>query len=244
MQRPLLVVIAVAFTIAAAAGVLALSLRPQTSAVASPSPSPTLSPTPTPSPTAVATASPAASPSVSAPPAASPSATATAAPNYANVAWGYTLALPPPYRHSDALSFKSPPPDAGEPKGSDAFTARTLQDEAAVNKNCETACEIWNYVAEVEVWTNAGTMTARQWADDPNRAGWSASQRVEDFTLNGRPAARTINGTRGPLTYVVASGGRMYVLSYKVYPFPDFSVPTGATRDKLEAIMNSFVIVP
>jgi hypothetical protein len=155
------------------------------------------------------------------------------------VAWGYTLALPSPYRHSDVLSAK---PDSAEPKGSDAFTARTPQDEASAKKPCETACEVWNYVASVEVWTNTGATTARQWADDPNRAGWAAGQRVEDFMLNGRQAARIISGARGPLTYVVANGGRMYVLSYKIYPFPDFSVPAGASREKLEAIMNSFVV--
>jgi hypothetical protein len=111
-----------------------------------------------------------------------------------------------------------------------------------VTTSCETACEVWNYVAEVEVWTNAPSMTARQWADDPNRAGWFAGQQVEDFTLNGLPAARIINGARGPLTYVVASGGRIYALSYKVYG--GFAVPPGASVDKLVAIMDSFRIAP
>src|SRR2546430_13013019 len=90
------------------------------------------------------------------------------------------------------------------------------------------------YAAEVEVWTNAPSMTAREWADDPNRAGWLAGQRVEDFTLNGRAAARIIDGARGPLTYVVANGGRMDVISYKVYQ--GLAGPAGDDRAKHAAI--------
>jgi len=234
-----LLVIALLLIVAVAVIAIFARSRQDTTGVTSPTPTPTPTATQSPTPTASPSPSSTAAPS----PTASPSASATfAGTPYVNTTWQYSLVLPSPYRHSDVLSLKSPPPDPGQPKGSDGFTPRTPQDEASLNKSCETACEIWNYAADVEVWTNAPSMTAREWADDPSRAGVSAGQRVEDFTLNGRPAARIINGTRGPLTYVVANGGRIYVMSYKIYE--GFAVPPGASKDKLEAIMNSFRIVP
>jgi hypothetical protein len=202
--------IAIVLIVAVALVAIFARSRQETAALVSPTPTPSQPVTASPSPTVTPSASP--TPSATA----SPSATITGDP-YVNTTWQYSLVLPPPYRHSDVLSFKSPPPTSGEPRGSDGFTARTPQDEASVNRSCETACEIWNYAAEVEIWTNAPSMSAREWADDPNRAGWFSGQRVEDFTLNGRPAARIINGARGPLTYVVANAGRMYVMSYRIY---------------------------
>jgi len=139
------------------------------------------------------------------------------------------------------LSFKSPPPDPGQPKGSDAFTPRTPQDEASLTSNCETDCEIWNYVARVEVWTDAGAMTAREWATS-NRFGHASGEQIVDVTVDGHPAAKVTNGTRGPVAYVVANAGRMYVLSYKISDL--FPVPPGGSKEKLEAILASFKFGP
>src|SRR5207248_4054023 len=118
-----------------------------------PPPPPPAAPPATPTPRPTSTPSPALSPASSPTTSASATATFVGAP-YVNTTWQYSLVLPPPYRHSDILSFKSPPPDPGQPKGSDVFTPRTPQDEAALTSNCETDCEISNYVARVEVWTD------------------------------------------------------------------------------------------
>jgi len=139
------------------------------------------------------------------------------------------------------LSFKSPPPDPGQPKGSDAFTPRTPQDEASLTSNCETDCEIWNYVARVEVWTDVGAMTAREWATS-NRFGHASGEQIVDVTVDGHPAVKVTNGTRGPVAYVVANAGRMYVLSYKISDL--FPVPPGGSKEKLEAILASFKFGP
>ena len=156
---------------------------------------------------------------------------------YLNVTWQYSLVLPPPYRHSDLLSFKSIPPDPQQPKASDAFTARTLEDERATSSPCETSCPARNYVVTVGVWTNAGSMSPRDWVDS-GRAGFFAGQKVEDTTISGRPAVRVTSAEGRPFKWLVAKDGRMYVLDEMVND--QMPVPLGATRDKLDAIVASF----
>ncbi|HTD63378.1 MAG TPA: hypothetical protein VK732_01435 [Verrucomicrobiae bacterium] len=191
---------------------------------------------PTPTATATATASPTATPSPTLRPSSSPTAIFVGTP-YVNATWQYSLVLPPPYRHSDLLSFKSVPPDPQQPKASDAFTARTLEDERATSSPCETSCPAWNYVVTVEVWTNAGSMSPREWVDS-GHAGFFAGQKVEDTTISGRPGVRVTSAEGRPFKWLVAKEGRMYVLDVMVND--QMPVPPGATRDKLDAIVASF----
>jgi hypothetical protein len=205
------------------------SATPTARASASQSSSPNA--TPSPSPAASATSNPTASPS--------PTTTFVGTP-YVNVTWSYSLVLPPPYRHSDLLSFKSVPPDPQQPKASDAFTARTPEDERATSNPCETSCPAWNYVVTVEVWTNAGSMTPREWVDS-GHAGFFAGQKLEDTTMSGRPAVRVTTAEGRPFKWLVAKDGRMYVLDELVND--QMPIPPGASRDKLDAIVASFTFL-
>jgi len=229
-----LLVIALLLIVAVAVVAIFARSRQDTTGLASPIPSPTATATPSPSPTS--TPSPTLRPSSS--PTASASATATfAGTPYVNTTWQYSLVLPPPYRHSDLLSFKSIPPEPQQPKASDAFTARTLEDERATSSPCETSCPAWNYVVTVEVWTNAGSMSPREWVDS-GHAGFFAGQKVEDTTISGRPAVRVTSAEGRPFKWLVAKEGRMYVLDEIVND--QMPVPPGASRDKLDAIVASF----
>jgi len=229
-----LLVIALLLIVAVAVVAIFARSRQDTTGSASPTPSPTATATPSPSPTS--TPSPTLRPSSS--PTASASATATfAGTPYVNTTWQYSLVLPPPYRHSDLLSFKSIPPEPQQPKASDAFTARTLEDERATSSPCETSCPAWNYVVTVEVWTNAGSMSPREWVDS-GHAGFFAGQKVEDTTISGRPAVRVTSAEGRPFKWLVAKEGRMYVLDEMVND--QMPVPPGASRDKLDAIVASF----
>jgi len=229
-----LLVIALLLIVAVAVVAIFARSRQDTTGSASPTPSPTATATPSPSPTS--TPSPTLRPSSS--PTASASATATfAGTPYVNTTWQYSLVLPPPYRHSDLLSFKSIPPEPQQPKASNAFTARTLEDERATSSPCETSCPAWNYVVTVEVWTNAGSMSPREWVDS-GHAGFFAGQKVEDTTISGRPAVRVTSAEGRPFKWLVAKEGRMYVLDEIVND--QMPVPPGASRDKLDAIVASF----
>ena len=234
MAARVLLVIALLLIVAVAVVAIFARSRQDTTGSASPTPSPTATATPSPSPTS--TPSPSLSPSSS--PTASASATATfAGTPYVNTRWQYSLVLPPPTRHSDLLSFKSIPPEPQQPKASDAFTARTVEDERATSSPCETSCPAWNYVVTVEVWTNAGSMSPREWVDS-GHAGFFAGQKVEDTTISGRPAVRVTSAEGRPFKWLVAKEGRMYVLDEIVND--QMPVPPGASRDKLDAIVASF----
>ena len=234
MAARVLLVIALLLIVAVAVVAIFARSRQDTTGLASPIPSPTATATPSPSPTS--TPSPTLRPSSS--PTASASATATfAGTPYVNTTWQYSLVLPSPYRHSDLLSFKSIPPEPQQPKASDAFTARTLEDERATSSPCETSCPAWNYVVTVEVWTNAGSMSPREWVDS-GHAGFFAGQKVEDTTISGRPAVRVTSAEGRPFKWLVAKEGRMYVLDEMVND--QMPVPPGASRDKLDAIVASF----
>ena len=234
MAARVLLVIALLLIVAVAVVAIFARSRQDTTGSASPTPSPTATATPSPSPTS--TPSPTLRPSSS--PTASASATATfAGTPYVNTTWQYSLVLPPPYRHSDLLSFKSIPPEPQQPKASNAFTARTLEDERATSSPCETSCPAWNYVVTVEVWTNAGSMSPREWVDS-GHAGFFAGQKVEDTTISGRPAVRVTSAEGRPFKWLVAKEGRMYVLDEIVND--QMPVPPGASRDKLDAIVASF----
>lgn len=185
--------------------------------------SPTATPTSTPAPS-VATAS------------SSPSASL-----YVNQTDKFSLTLPAPYRKSARLSLVNPDPrNPAAPVTSDAFTARTDTDEAPLaGRICDSTCAIQNYVAIVEAYTGV-SQTPRQWyAAHASAAG----QRIDDVTVDGRPAIRVTNGAEIylPVQLIVKDGDRIFRVGYQITPDP---VPVGASKDKLEQILASFRFTP
>ncbi len=157
---------------------------------------------------------------------------------YVNETWKFSVVLPPPYRRSSRLSLENT--GGQRPAAQDAFTARTEQDEAALAaQNCQTACPIWNFVAVVEVNTGAGSQTPRQWYAS---GGGATGERIEDITIDGRPAIRVIDGVPYPVQYIVKDGDRMFRIAYQIYG--GVPAPAGATKDKVEAILSSFKFLP
>jgi hypothetical protein len=148
--------------------------------------------------------------------------------------------LPAPYRKSLTLSFDAQP--SGHPAAQDAFTPRTTGDEATLAAaRCETACEIWNYVALIAVFTDASGQTPRQWFD-AGGAGHATGEKVEDVSIDGRAALKVTNGSRFPLQFVVADRGRMYLMAYEVHSLQP--VPAGASKETLDQILASFRFLP
>lgn len=185
---------------------------------------------PTTAPTPTATVAAVTSTPISTPTASAPSALAT----YVNKSYGYSLALPQPYRHSEHLSYDGL---SGRPAAQDVFTARTLADEAAGDSG-ETASPNWNYVVVVHVFTGVGLDTPRSFYTS---FGGAAGESIVETTVDGRQAIKITNGMY-PLQYVIKDGTRMFFVSYQTYDF--FSVPAGASKEKLVAIIESFHFAP
>ena len=182
--------------------------------------SPTIAPTPTAS-TAAAT----------------PSASAPSGTRYTNPTLGFSVSLPDPYRRSTQPSKTF---SGDKPAAQDAFTARTpAEEDALANPPCETACRIWNYVPLVQVFPNeASTGTPREWYQ---RSGGAVGERIQDVTVDGRPAVRVDDGATYPVQYVIRDGARIVRVAYLISP-PDLlgPPPPGATRERLEQIVMSF----
>ncbi len=207
---------------------------PGSTALASPVGIATATPTTTPAPSAISStaASAAAAP-------ASPTPVPTPTGTFADQTYKFSVVLPAPYRKSVTLSFDGQP--SGHPAAQDAFTARTTADEATLAAvRCETACEIWNYVAFIAVYTDAAGQTPRQWFDSGG-AGHATAEKVDDVTIDGRAALKVTNGSR-LLQYIVADRGRMYLMAYEVHS--QQPVPAGASTDKLDQILASFRFLP
>jgi hypothetical protein len=187
---------------------------------------PTTAPTPTATVAAV-TSTPISTPTSTA---SAPSTLAT----YVNKSYQYSLALPAPYRHSDHLSYDGL---SGHPAAQDVFTPRTLADEAA-GESGETASPNWNYVVVVHVFTGVGLDTPRSFYTS---FGGAVGESIVETTVDGRQAIKVTNGMY-PLQYVIKDGTRIFFVSYQTYDF--FSVPAGATKEKLVAIIESFHFAP
>lgn len=206
---------------------LALALSACVASTQTPAPTPTVPPT--------------TAPSTTTPPVATATAAATA-PAYVNATYKFSVVLPAPYRKSTRLSFVKP---AGQqPAAEDAFTARTDADEAAIGTDgCHTACPTWNYTAYVSVNTGTGSRTLREFY--ATEEGGTATQTIEDTTVDGRAAIRVTNGARYPMQFIVTDGDRIVVVAYQLYPTSTgISVPAGATKEKLDAILTSFRFTP
>lgn len=160
---------------------------------------------------------------------------------YVNNTYKFSLELPVPYRKTARLSIV----DSGgtRPAAQDAFTARTPDDEVISGQRCgDTSCAIWNYVAIVEVWPDeASTGAPREWYQ---RYSYSAGERFQDVTIDGRAAVRIDGGATYPVQYIIRDGTRVFRVAYLIYP-PDLGpTPVGASRDKLERILTSFRFIP
>jgi hypothetical protein len=157
---------------------------------------------------------------------------------FTNAKFGYSIVLTQPYHLSSALTTTF---DGAHPAAQDVFTVQTPEQEAAGSKNCETACPVWDYTLLVAIYTDAGSMTPRQWYDAGN-VGFSTGSTLEDINISGRPALKITGSARFPVEYLVADGrGRMFDLAYTIRP--DRSAPAGASRDKLEQMIASFTLL-
>jgi hypothetical protein len=182
-----------------------------------------------------AAATPSAAPSA---PAQSPTPSPVPTSVYVNPTYKFSVTLPAPYRRSARLSIENSGGSA--PAAADAFTARSLEDEAALaSQRCETACVIWNYAADIGVFTGTGTQTPR---DFYNAFQFSRDQQLEDLMIDGHQALKVTNSPSYPVEYLVKDGDRMFMLGYNIYQ--GFEVPAGASKEKLDAILMSFRFVP
>lgn len=170
---------------------------------------------------------------------ASPTPAPTPSGTYVNQTYKFAVVLPLPYRKSAVLSL--PSTGSNNPAAHDAFTGRTEADEARLaTVQCETACEIWNYVAVVEIYTGISAQTTpREWYTS---RGGSVAQKIEDVTVDRRPAIRVTDGGRYPMQLVVKDGERMFVVAYQIYSLRP--APPGASKEKLDQILASFRFVP
>jgi len=156
---------------------------------------------------------------------------------YVNSTWKFSVTLPLPYRRSTRLSKDN---TGGQPVAQDVFTARTDADEAAlIAQNCQTECEVFTYTAIVQIATGTGSQTPRQYYT-ANRG--ATGEQIDDVTVDGHQAIKVTNGATYPLQYVVKDGDRMFTVASQI--FPGKPIPTGASKDKLDAIVTSFKFVP
>lgn len=172
---------------------------------------------------------------------ASPTASATATPAglYVNSAYRFSVVLPPPYRKSARAVIGESTPQRYQ----DAFTARSEAEEAAIDTSgCHTACPLWQYAAYVIVDTGSGSQTPRQYYA---AQGGSTSQVIDDVTVDGRTAIRVTKGVPFPMQLIVKDGDRIVVVAYQLYgPENGMAVPAGASKEKLDAILASFKLLP
>ena len=201
----------------------------------------------TPTSTALASATPTASVTVTATPAAA--ATTAAAPTsaptpsgtYVNPTYKFSLTLPEPYRKSARLSLTNTnDPNRAAAVAVDGFSVRTASDEAALREEFVSCpCPLRHYVAIVEIYTGV-SQTPRQWYAS---RGGQLGERIDDVTVDGRPAIRVTNGApTSPVQLIVRDGDRILLVAYEIWP--NTPVPDGATREKLDAILASFKFLP
>jgi hypothetical protein len=157
---------------------------------------------------------------------------------YVNQTYKFSVILPPPYRKSARLSTTSATSNA---PGSafDGFTARTVEDEAPLPGACDVTCPLYQYIVFVDIQSGVSDAPRHWYTSHASALG----QRIDDVTVDGRPAIRVINGAEiyTPLQFVVKDGDRMFRIGYMVTSEP---VPAGASQDKLDQIVASFKFTP
>lgn len=209
--RPAILVAAVAAVLVAVAAVLVVAPRN----VAAPAPSP--------SPTSTATA---AAPTTTASP--SPLPTTSASPaggRYVSALLGYSIDMPPPWHRASCSGVDT---QVSAMRGGEEFWPVSVRDETGTDIG--VAFPVLRVFAE----PNPQNLTPRQWAEQGRTVGGTAPERIEDVVYAGRPAARkSPSGT--PPTYVVANGGRMYVVN-PIFRTP----PDAATQQTMARMIESF----
>ncbi|MEP6694108.1 MAG: hypothetical protein ABJB39_05650 [Chloroflexota bacterium] len=179
---------------------------------------------------------PSASPIASAPTVPTAAAPATLRGQWANPKYGYIVVLPEPYHVSARLTREFA---SQHPAARDAFTVLTPaeEDAASQGEDCEVGCRALNHAAVVLIYTDAGSMTPRQWHQAGNTPGSPGT--LTDLTIGGRPALKIEPSGKYEVMYVVADGkGRMFHLAYELFHIAN--PPAGASRDKLDQIIASF----
>ena len=200
--------------------------EPQSTPAASVGPSSTI-------PAVIASASPSSQPTTAVP-TNTPSATPRG--QWANTKYGYTVVLPEPYHVSEGLTREFA--GSRHPAARDVFTVLSGADENAAmqGQDCEVGCPALNGAAVILIYTDAGSMTPRQWHEAGNTPG--SPGQLSDVTIGGRPALKIAPSGKYNVLYVVADGkGRMFHLAYEFFHIAD--APPGATIAKVEQIFAS-----
>jgi hypothetical protein len=170
-----------------------------------------------------------ASPAASASPPGSPTTTPSASPpppgTFESPILGYRITLPVPFRLQRSIVI------AGHPEilGTDVYTTQTEADERA--ECLRDAGDIPGPAAaaltEVAVHRNPTGATAVAWSTSSPRR--SARQTVEPATIDGRDAARVVEGGT-TAWYAIRANDRVYVISPTIWP----------TQQPLDSIASSF----
>ena len=174
------------------------------------------SPTPTPSP----------APSTAAP-------TPSPATRYVNPLLGYSATLPALWRVSECLSWSTA---EGSYLGADVLTTRTAVEEHDLGAGGDTG----GTGALAWVITIAAESSSQTPVEYATARGGSVGDKLEATTIDGRPAARVIDGAGRALTYFVANAGRMYSigLSQGFEPRPPL-----VTDEALDTVARSVTFV-
>lgn len=154
--------------------------------------------------------------------------------------YGIWLAIPNEYRVSTIWSKEDP---RSSPATTVMFTALDPAQEATLSKDCGEICPAKNYTALLMVFTDAGSLTPRDWyAADRSHGSHAPGTTVSDTTIAGHAALAIVPGA-GPekIQFAIADGnGRMYLVEYLVYDAPGLTVPAGASLKALADIVYSF----
>jgi hypothetical protein len=167
-----------------------------------------------------------------------PTSTVSATPRgqWANTRYGYTVVLPEPYHVSARLTREFP--GSQHPAARDVFTVLSPAEEDAAmrGQDCEVGCAALNGAAVILIYTDAGSMTPRQWHEAGNTTG--SPGKLTDVAIGGRPALKIEPSGKYNAMYVVADGqGRMFHLAYEFFHVA--AAPSGATIAKVEEIFAS-----
>lgn len=170
------------------------------------------------------------------------SAAPSAVTTYTNSTYGFQVSLPDGWRRSLVLSntqgLESTRPTS-RLLAWDVFTARSEAEEAtaATQGNVETFPRSWQYVVEVEVWSNPLGLTPLEYASDANLAGWAHGQVIDSITLGGRTVARQTGGAVHAVSYYVAV--RSYMFRVGHHNGDGVSRPPAASDTALQSIAQS-----
>ncbi len=170
--------------------------------------------------------------------AASPAASTEPATTYSSPTFGYSVNLPKGWRRSTRLSLvPGKHPDLTWIVGTDVFTRRTPEDEAAAQVQ-EIAGPDWSFVVVVEVYPNPQGLSPSQYiaSEQSGRLG----ETIEPVVFSGQPAVKRTNGPNLELVYYLRDGPNIFRVGYRINPQ---SQPAPATEADLQAIVNSFRFV-